>query len=271
MTRVRCTCMLALLAAIAVTTLGLAPQAGDPVWEPWREQLEQLDPRHPLAYIELAEELADAAHTGGKERDAALRDLAKHLFALAGAIDPAKFGRSACLAIASMSEDRNERDRLLALADLLPGRDVFRAWAPTMEEEEAVSPTTALALSEALGYYRQGHGNRALALLDKHDLRPVLTRFGDLLPGGPERFLEDCKHYTGGRKPTIFEGGIARMLTLEAALLGGKERSWAGEVMLTGAAPLIEIDPANLDEMLEVDATRPYFVNGSFEASPPRQ
>jgi hypothetical protein len=253
--------------ASSVIELAAAPQEGNQAsesWAPWRDELRALSPSDPLAYIELAEDMLDAAHTVDTRSGNELRQLAQQLFGRAGALDPSVYGRSACLALAELSSDKMERERFLALAKLLPSRDVLAAWS-LGAHEQPVSPSVALALSEALGYYRQGLGNRALSTLQKHDTETVLERFGDLLPGGPDRFLEDCKHYVGGRKPTIFEDGIARMLILESALLAGTERTWAGEVLLTTAPPLIEIDPSRLDEMLGVDASRPYFVNGSWE------
>ena len=259
--------MIRLPAILAIATLCISQDATNTgaAWQPWSERLHALSPGDPLAYIEIAEEMVDSAQSAELRNATELRQLARHLFGLAGAIDPETFGRSACFALAAMSDDEQEKARFRMLADWLPGRDVLHSWTAAERDEKQVTPGMALALSEALGFYRQGHGNRALSLLEKHDLEAMLERFGDLLPGGPERFLEDCRHYTGGKKPTIFEGGIARMLILESALLSGTERSWAGEVLLTSARPLVEIDPAQLDEALGVDATKPYFVNGQWE------
>lgn len=264
-----------LLVLVAVCVVALVPAAQEPAerdgeaapWSPWHDALHALSPRDPLAYFEVAEEILDASQSAEAGDGEELRDLARQLFGLAGAIDPSGFGRSACLALADLAHDRSERERFQALANLLPGRDLLSIWSPRTTDEP-VAPSDALALSEALGHYRQGRGNRALAVLQRHDTDRILDRFGHLLPGGPERFLEDCKHYTNGKKPTIFEGGIVRMLILESALLAGTERSWSGEVLLTAAQPLIEIDPDQLDQMLDADASRPYFVNGNFERMP---
>jgi hypothetical protein len=50
----------------------------------WRTRLESRRPEPPMAYFELAGELAVAAAAS----DEADRDLARRLFALAGALDP---------------------------------------------------------------------------------------------------------------------------------------------------------------------------------------
>jgi len=264
-------CMLSLLAmhvafAPAAQSDGDAPAA----WKPWQTQLEALSPNNPLAYIELAEDMLDAAESAEMRTGNELRLLAQQLIALAGSIDSSGLGRSACLALAELSTDKFDRERFSALANLLPSRDVLSTWSPSARDEP-ISPSVALALSEALGYYRQGYGNRALSTLQRQDTEKVLARFGHLLPGGPQRFLEDCKHYVNAKKPPLFESDITRLLSLEAALLSNTERSWAGEMLLTGGTPLIEIDPDQLDEMLDVDVTRPYFVNGSFERVPARR
>src|SRR5262245_1831352 len=81
--------------------------------QPWTARLEALKPAEPLAYFELAEEVADVA------ADAQQRELARHLFALAGMLDTKRLGRSACLAIADLEENAVVKRRLLALASLL--------------------------------------------------------------------------------------------------------------------------------------------------------
>jgi hypothetical protein len=56
------------------------------------------------------------------------------------------------------------------------------------------------------------------------------------------------------------------MLQFEAALLAGDNRSWAGDLLLTGGRPLIEVDPDRLDEALGVDASRPCYRQGKWTA-----
>jgi hypothetical protein len=264
-------CQAAILALLPIFAAAQDRGASsDEAWRPWAQQLAALKPTDAEAYIYLAEELLDASLSMDTRSANELQQLARHLFGLAGALDPAGTGRSACLALADFTSDPRERERFLALAGLLPGRDVLATWTQ-QKERTTVSPTEALVFSEALGYFRNGQGNRALSLLQRETSVAALESLGHLLPGGAERFLEDCRHYTNGRKPTLFEAGVARMLVLEAALLAGTERSWSGEVLLSAASPLVEIDPDRLDEMLGVDAARPYFVDGTFVRTPNRQ
>lgn len=262
-----CLAMCGLLGLSSIV-MGLATQdeAADGL-QPWEGRLSALKPTEVSAYFELAEELVDASRFPETTNANELKTLAKQQYGLAGALDTATYGRSACLALADLTGDRLERERYLALAGLLPGRDVMATWS-RQPGDETISPSDALVLSEALGWYRQGQGNRALSILQRASDGELLRKYGHLLPGGAERFLEDCKHYTNGKKPTLFEGSVARLLVLESALLAGSERSWSGEVMLSTAAPLIEIDPDRLDEMLGVDVTKPYYVNGAFARVP---
>ncbi|MHC4589637.1 MAG: hypothetical protein ACYTAQ_09945 [Planctomycetota bacterium] len=126
----------------------------------WERRLEALSPADPMAYFELAEEVAD---TAGSESQVAL---ARHLFGLAGALDPQRLGRSACLAIADLEPNEYAKRRLLALGALLDRRaGGFAGRQPV--GVVAIHPEAALAVSEALSYYRKGEGARALKLLDE--------------------------------------------------------------------------------------------------------
>lgn len=221
----------------------------------WDARLEQLRPQEPGRYLELAEEIEDAA-TSVVERE-----LAKHLYALAGALEPERLGRSACLALAGMEEDEQVKRRLKALAALLPGA----AGGVVLETSMATadwSPAAAAAVGDALSYYRRGDGPRALAALKAPGANALLQQYGRMLPGGYARFMEDCKAYKGQQAPTLSSADVIRMLRFESSILAGRERSWSSEAMLTGAPALIEIDPMQLEESLGVDASRPLYRKG---------
>lgn len=229
----------------------IAPPAG----VDWNVRLEQLRPQEPERYLELAEEVEDAADSQSD------RDLAKRLYALAGALEPERLGRSACLALAQMEEDEQLKRRLKALAALLPGV----TGGVVMESSAIVTdwtPAAAAAAGEAMSYYRRGDGMRALAALKEPGSDALLQQFGRMLPGGYARFIEDCKAYRGQQAPTLSSADVIRMLRFEASILSGRERSWANEALLTGAPALIEVDPMQLQESLGVDASRPLHRNG---------
>lgn len=226
---------------------GFASQDRDSI-DDWTDRLEALQPSDPLAYYELAEEVADRAS------DETQRDLAKRLFALAGILDSARLGRSACLALISMETRPHIKRRLQALASLLGGD------TPTFnflqgEPRTTIDPVTALNVSEALGFYRRGLGSRALGKLRDEETLALLNSLDGLLRGGAKRFLEDCKLYNGQVRPSLSEPNLTKMLQVERALLSGRDRAWTSELLLTNGAPLIEIDTQRLDFLLDVDAS----------------
>lgn len=208
-------------------------------------RLAALEPSNPMAYFELAEEVADAA------RDEESLALAQRLFALAGALDAPRLGRSACLALADLETHPRVKERLVALAWLLDTRP--GGFTGVRNGTDEADPAAALAVAEAIGNYRQGDGVRALAALRRPGAEEVLESCGHLFPGGAPRFTEDCRLYRGGRRPMLTDQDIVGLLRIERALLGGAERSWAGDLLLDRGRPLIEVDPDRLQETLGAD------------------
>ena len=163
---------------------------------PWRSRLEKLNPDDPMAYFELAEDIADAS------TDDTQRAMARQLFALSGVLAPQRLGRSACLALADLEVDVHAKRRLLALAALLDERAGGLAQGPagrTSYYERA----EALAVSEALSFYRKGNGARALASLRTPGAVEILDAYQAVFRGGSERFIADCRLYRNSRKPTL--------------------------------------------------------------------
>ncbi len=224
---------------------------------PWSARLETLQPTEPMDYFELAEELADIADSCDQ------RNLARHLFALAGVLDRDRLGRSACLALADLESSRHAKRRLMALAALLDagagGRGLEQLGAAVEYDRGA-----ALAVAEAFGHYRRGDGSRAEAALRTGGALELLEAYGHVFRGGAKRFVEDCKLYRSARKPLLTDQDLVRMLRFEAALLAGANRSWSGELLLTDGRPLIEVDPDRLDETLGVDGSRACFRDGEW-------
>lgn len=220
----------------------------------WSDRLEALRPNRPMEYFLLAEDIADVAETDE------LRELARHLFALAGALEPDRLGRSAALALADMEENPQAKRRLVALATLL-GDEL-----PGGGAMESAQPTTGVveSISEAMSLYRRGRGPQALSELERSGALSVLKQYGNLLPGGYDQFVQDCRIYRNNLPPTLSDAELARMLRLEVALLAGEDRSWASDLLVTEGTPLIEVDPARVAESLNVDATRSVYRNGAW-------
>jgi hypothetical protein len=246
---------------VCLLLIGLAAASPSPRRDaagPWTDRLEALRPGVPTAYFELAEEVADQAD------DDAERSLARHLFALAGVLDRERLGRSACLALADLAEGEHDRRRLLALASLL-GRGGIGQTSLTLAGagmSEAPAPTAVLALTEAFSQYRRGRGSQALAALRQPGAMDLLRACDPYLPGGANRFLEECRSFRGRVRPSLSQADEIRMLRLEMALLAGSDRPWSSALLYGRGQPLIEVDPDRLEETLGVDGSHPLYRNG---------
>ena len=252
-------------AAVLVLVGGLAAAVdavpGDGVAEPgpWTDRVETLDPDDPMAYFELAEEIADASADGPR------RELARHLFALSGVLAPQRLGRSACLALADLDGDEHSKRRLLALAALLDERAGGLIVGP-VGEAAYHDRGSILAVADALSFYRTGNGAKAVSALRTPSAKQILDTYDSIFRGGSERFIEDCRLYRGSRRPVLAEPDRMLLLRFEAALLAGEDRSWSGELLLHGGRPLIEVDPDRLESSFGVNAGQPCYRDGRWQA-----
>ena len=233
---------------------------GDGVAEPgpWTDRVETLDPDDPMAYFELAEEIADSSADGAR------RDLARHLFALSGVLAPQRLGRSACLALADLEEDEHSKRRLLALAALLDERAGGLIVGPAGETAYYDQPSV-LAVTDALSFYRTGNGAKAVSALRSPSAKQILDTYDSIFRGGSKRFIEDCRLYRGSRRPVIADPDRVLLLRFEAGLLAGDDRSWSGELLLNGGRPLIEVDPDRLESSFGVNAGQPCYRDGRWQ------
>jgi hypothetical protein len=250
----RRTIRLLVLLAVVAPLAALAPRAAAP--GDWERELAALRPVDPLAYFELAEEIADAAAADDD------RELARRLFALAGLLDR-RLARSSCLALADLAVDEQEHRRLTALAALLGGGGIAPPGAATSDGPSfAPGTAAALAVTEAFSHYRRGKGSRALTALRTPGALELLDSCDRFLYGGVHRFLEDCKLYRKELRPGLSEEDRVRMLRLEIALLTGDERPWSSELLYAGGRPLVEVDPDQLEDAFRTDASRPIYRGG---------
>jgi hypothetical protein len=248
-------CMLAM-----VTVAGLSPGETDAAYGRWESRLAALRPQEPMAYFELAEEIADEA------ADDVDRQLARRLFGLAAALDPAHLGCGACLALAKLATDGTSRRRIEALAALINRGDVA-ATDPAFSATRP-SPAAAVAVSEAVSLLRRGYGSRATLLMETPGAAELLEAHSALLPGGARRFLEDCKLYrTGAQKPPLTDAEFNTLLRLEQLILSSvvdRPASWTPELIAVVDRPLLEVDPDNLAAELGVDPARPLYRDGQW-------
>lgn len=258
--------MLPIWRAAAITAPLYVSTPAERASERWNDRLEALTPYEPLAYFELAEEIADI----GDSRDV---PLAKRLFGLAGALAPDTLGRSACLAIADLEEDPRAKQRLLALATMLGDiGDPFVSGnagndGPQSAEDSRQHKLAALAISEAFSHYRQGQGQRAATMLRRDDLMQLLRTVESALPwASADAFLSECA--SRSTQLSIADRRLVGLLQVERFLLSGAERDWAMELAFEHGRPLIEVDPSRLDKALNVDASRPYYREGQWRIRP---
>lgn len=220
----------------------------------WQTRLARLDPLRPLDYLELAEEVADAA----KDEDE--RDLARKLFGLAGALDTERLGRSAMLAIAALAGDLSTRARAEAAAELVGGQGTAR-------ESLRVESVQLEALTRSFSHYRRGDGRRALAALRQNGADALLDVVGARLPGGAQGYRDECTAMRASSAVVIDPDMVRRQLELELALRRGELRSLSLDVALRGDEPLVEIDLADPQALWGVDPSRPWWRDGAWRGN----
>jgi hypothetical protein len=240
-----------------------APAAAVP---PTREsRLEALDPKRPLDYLELAEEIADGLPPAGADDE---RQLARRLFALAGLLDRERLGRSASLGLLTLETDRLQRQRLEAVARLL---------APTASVESAaverIDPDAAVAVSEAFSSLRRGRGSQGTSALRVPGADDLLERHGVSMPGGAKRFREDLRVFrSGSMRPEIDAARREAMFAVDDAILSAAaprpDGRFSTDLARGGDAPLLEVDTLRLETVFGTDVSRPIFRGGQWVPVP---
>lgn len=220
----------------------------------WEQRLARLDPVRPMDYLELGEEVADAASSEAEKR------LARELFGFAGALDPARLGRSAMLALASIAETDSERGRALAAAELVGGRGAKRR---TLVAE----PAQLESLARAISYHRRAEGRKALAALKQDNGDELLTKVGIALAGDPEVFRSECRAMKPGSQPVADEDMVARGMLVELALRAGELRSPGLDLALFGDEALPEIDLSDPESTWRVDPKRAWWRGGKWSGN----
>ncbi len=255
------------------------------------ERLSRLNPDDPMAYFELAEEIAY------ESPDPQGLDLARRLFVLASELDRARnpqapLAASACLALAELSTSADERRWLLAIARSLRERSdpASSAAGPEPPALDVASPAAALA--EALDRWRAGDHRRAQGLLERPDVADLLNQHGSVLTGGapgimnefrPTLACRECRNqrivrsdhdpahpmrlcYTcgGNPGPRLTDQILVEHLRLESMLLSGAQRSWAAQLVVDRGEPLRDADPGELAPWFNIDPRKSIWLNGEW-------
>lgn len=248
------------------------------------ERLESLRPDDPMAYFDLGEEVAyEMGFLAG-------RNLARHLFVLSFELDrksahPRGLGASVCLALAELSMDVNEQRWLRALAESLGGSLHDMRWSASF----AVSGSDQgpLDLADAMGRAQAGDVRKLRSMLARFDVATMLRDAG-MKPDDAKEFVRTLQRevdrlrayppsrevrrttdgtmvveldpVTGGNPgPSLTRDEYLEQLRVELLLLDGRPRTWAGQMLMGGGAPLRDIDPRELAPYFGVDPAKSEF------------
>lgn len=231
-----------------LVSAGLAGRPADGPLDRWEERLERLDPARPSEYLELGEEVADRGATPAE------RALSRQLFGLAGALDPARLGRHAMLALASTEASEADREAARQKAWLLGGNRGARLAIVD-------DPRQLESFSRAVSFHRRGEGAKALTALRQDDAEALLERIGPVLCGGAEVFRKECRDHRSG-DAFIDEVTIWNGVVIELGLRSGDARSPGVDVRMLGDKPLPEIDLEDPEATWGVDPARPWWRRG---------
>jgi hypothetical protein len=283
------------------TPLKTAPAAAAIDWSP---RLTKLTPNEPVAYFELAEEVA------AEDRTMSGRTLARHLYVLAAHLPAAAapsaavaqggaassgpdwLPASACLGLAAIADTEQDRRWLIAMAGTLSPEGAGSSQGRPIDGG-GTHDATALQLATALGYVRAGDGRKAMKILNTPAVSALLARYEGLLnPGGlaggadrvrslaerhvpcPQcrnrRTIRDadgvklCPSCRGRPGPNLTVPELIGQLRLESLLLNGIQRSWAAQTVADGGAPMRELDVSVLLDVYDVDVRRSVWRDGQW-------
>ena len=221
--------MIRTIATVAALVL-LGAQAPPPDWV--RTRLERLDGLRPGDYVVLAEDLMDRAPS--EPDPEATRALARHVAALAGALDVDGFGRSAALFLAEHAPGDADRARMLAIAGALDP-------APDRAATRAETAGAANALLRAFGHYRRGEASRAREWIGRNGAAALLDANPAVLKGGSARFRADCDAMrTAGPPPMSPEqlDALHALVAAAAATSACRASSCSGDM---GGGPAVRM------------------------------
>lgn len=239
-------------------------------------RLAALSADEPMAYFELAEEVA------AEIRDGAGRELAKRLYVLAYELSrdsprAPRLTRSVCLALAALEESGTERYRWLnALASLQSDDASSASMVETLDARE----TIAIALS----FHKAEDNLKARIQFG----RPNVARYIASLSGTPRQLIETvladiqaeasclvcrnrrvtrdrnanspdapdvlCTRCSGNPGPRLTAQEYLDLLLFEIDLLDVEAPTWSAQLDLDNGDPLREADPDQLAPLYGFDA-----------------
>lgn len=259
------------------------------------QRLGDLDPQTPLAYFELAEEVAAEAD------DIAALQLAERLYVLAFELarraGDRRLAASACLGLAELTRLERTRRWLIAVAAVVDPSRQSASRGPA-GPSTTFDPVTGLRAAEVLGLVRAGRGREALEAIEEDAVLELLERYDALLsPTGDgggmqgvvaeartwpdarcfgERVIKErvqgggvridrCPHCKGDPGPDLSAQRLVGHLRYESHLLNGVQRSWSAQMWADGGAPLRDPNPDDLAPVYGIDASATVFQAGAWQ------
>lgn len=220
----------------------------------WQSRLEALSPSRPVAYLNLAEEVADESN------DAQSQLLARQLYCLAASMDAENLATTAALGLAALedvktAEGSKANQRWFAIAQRWSKAEIpldvnFSGGVDT------VGSAVRLGVVEAIVHYRRGYGRRANDRLKKPQVRAFFDSFMQKLPGGVEEFDRLSAIHTNGTPPPLSAETIDALLQVEHGLLRPKSSLWSDALSMGEGDPTFDAPIGTPAEIFGADPSR---------------
>jgi len=279
--------MFALIVGVAVSCC-----AADDPKSRYAAELERLDPKNPIGYLELAEEILD------DKNDHDERKLAIELCVIAHRLDIDDGGdnsaaASACALLAAIPGNEAHSKWLRVMSGMLADRATKIGESQT--EPALVDHALRYRIATLLGQIRSGDGVAARASLSKSDVTDSLRSLESLfislgIIADPDELMRQasrwpcpdcdndrivrrtgsgsgptwklCASCGGVPGPRMFRSELLSSLRVESMLLEGDQRSWAAQLSMDFGAPLVDPVPETVALVFRVDPKNSVFRQG---------
>lgn len=217
----------------------------------WQRRLEALTPSNPVAYLKLAEEVADESNDAGSQM------LARQLYSLAGGLDAENLGTSAALGLAALENEKTTEGRIASQRWIAIAQRWTMVQIPSRDDAaggvDTVGSAVRLGAVEAIVHYRRGYGRRANDRLKNLQVRSFFDSFMRSVPGGVEEFDRLSAIHTKGTPPPLSEETINALLRVEHGLLRPKSLYWSDAISMGEGSPTFDAPIGTAAEIFGVD------------------
>lgn len=220
----------------------------------WQSRLEELSPARPVAYLNLAEEVADESN------DAESQLLARQLYCLAASMDAENLATTAALGLAALEDVKTAQgnkanQRWVAIAQRWSKSEIPLD-ANFAGGVDTVGSAVRLGVVEAIVQYRRGYGRRANDRLKKPQVRAFFDSFMQKVPGGVEEFDRLSAIHMNGTPPPLSAQTIDALLQVEHGLLRPKSSLWSDALSMGEGDPTFDAPIGTPAEIFGADPSR---------------